>query len=64
MAEVILAGPPLCMLISRTYSWNQPSSRSRGGPSKASVFSTASSTLSTQLCMIASSSASRLGKCR
>ena len=42
MAEVILAGPPLCRLISRTYSWNQPSSRSRGGPSKASVFSTAS----------------------
>ena len=64
MAEVILAGPPLCRLISLTYSVNQVSSRSRGLPSEASALSAASFTESTQTCMIASIRFSRFGKCR
>ena len=64
MAEVILAGPPLCRLISATYSSNQVSSTSRGEPSWASALSAASSTDSTHDCMIASIRFSRFGKCR
>ena len=64
VAQVILAGPPLCRLISATYASNQFRSTSRGWPSSASALSAASSTRSTQLCMIASMRFSRRGKCR
>ena len=61
---MILAAAPWWRVSSETYSSNQASSFSRQPPSVAIAFSTWAETSSIQVAMIASWSASRVGKWR